>query len=199
MFKYYNPNLIVSCKSYTVDQICKLYAAKKLHAQTIRQWVKSGELEAVSHRPILIYGEVLKSFIGTRNKAHKRTLEFNQFKCIKCREVAPPKDNTISIFQNKNGSLKAVCICSACDHKIFRYYKKIDRTNLENTFIVNTPHVTTICDGSVPSTKTHFNKDDKAPLNESSKESLINEAKPTSKTHLETQQLSLLDFGGITE
>jgi Zn finger protein HypA/HybF involved in hydrogenase expression len=198
MFKYYNPNLIVSCKSYTVDQICKLYAAKKLHAQTIRQWVKSGELEAVSNRPILIYGEVLKSFIEARNKAHKRTLEFNQFKCVKCREVSPPKGNAISVYQNKNGSLKAVGICPACNHQNFRFYKRTDRSNLEKMFVFNTPHVTTICDGLVSSTKTHLNNNDKPPSNEPLKKDIKNERKLASKTHLNSQQLSLLDFGGST-
>ena len=198
MFKYYNPNLIVSCKSYTIEQICKLYAAKKLHPQTIRQWVKSGELEAVANRPILIYGEMLKSFIEDRNKAHKRTLEFNQFKCVKCREIAPPKGNAISVYQNKNGSLKAVGACPACNHQNFRFYKKMERSNLEKTFVFNTPHMTTICDGLVSSTKTHLNHNDKAPSNESLKKDVKNECDLASKTHLDSQQLSLLDFGGNT-
>ena len=196
MFKYYNPSLIVSCKSYTIEQICKLYAAKKLHPQTIRQWVKSDELEAVSNRPILIYGAVLKSFIEARNKAHKRTLEFHQFKCVKCREIAPPKYNAISIYQNKNGSLKAVGICPACDYQNFRYYKKTDRANLEKQFIFNTPHMTTIGDGLVSSTKAHFKDNTNDSSNESSIDKPKNERKLASKTHLESQQLSLLDLGG---
>ena len=196
MFKYYNPNIIASYKSYTVDQICKIYVDKKLHPQTIRQWVKSGELEAVSNRPILIYGEVLKSFIEARNKAHKRTLEFNQFKCVKCREIAVPKANVISVYQNKNGSLKAVGICPACNYQNFRFYKKTDRAHLEKTFIFNTPHMTTICDGLVSSTKTHLDSNDKTPSSEPVQKDMKNEHKLASKTHLEVQQLSLLDFGG---
>jgi hypothetical protein len=196
MFKYYNPNLIVSCKSYTVEQICKIYAAKKLHPQTIRQWVKSNDLEAVSNRPILIYGSVLKSFIEARNKAHKRTLEFHQFKCVKCREIASPKDNIISIYQNKNGSLKAVGVCPACNYQNYRYYKKTDRADLEKTFIFNIPHMTTICDGLVSSAKTHFKDNNNDLSNESSIDKPKNERKLASKTHLDTQQLSLLDFGG---
>ena len=198
MFKYYNPNIIASYKSYTVDQICKIYADKKLHAQTIRKWIKSGELETVSNRPILIYGEVLKAFIKARNKAHKRNLEFNQFKCVKCREIATPQGNKILVYQNKNGSLKAVGICPACNHQNFRFYKKTDWSNLEKTFIFNTPHMTTLCDKSTTSTKTHLNNHDKAPLNESLQKDRTKKRKLAVKTHLESQQLSLFDCGGDT-
>ena len=117
---------------------------------------------------------------------------------MNCREIATPQGNKIFVYQNKNGSLKAVGICPACNHQNFRFYKKTDWSNLEKTFIFNTPHMTTLCDKSTTSTKTHLNNHDKAPLNESLQKDRTKKRKLAVKTHLESQQLSLFDYGGDT-
>src|SRR5580704_7607235 len=106
MFKYYNPQLVKKYRSYTAEEICKLFENKKLHIQTIRDWVKSGDLEVILKKPITIYGEVLRAFLEKRNVNHKRHLAFHQLKCVKCQEIISPHENAISIYKNQNGSIK---------------------------------------------------------------------------------------------
>ncbi len=60
MFKYYNPQLVKKYRSYTAEEICKLFENKRLHVQTIREWVKSGELEVITKKPITIYPRYFK-------------------------------------------------------------------------------------------------------------------------------------------
>jgi hypothetical protein len=157
MFKYYNPQLVKQYRSYTVEQICDLFKGKKLHPQTVRDWVKSNGLQTVAQKPIVIYGAVLKDFIEKRNVSHKKQLEFNQLNCLKCKEYISPKDNTISIYKNKNGSLKVLAICPFCNGNVARFYKKNEQPKLDVTFIINQPQLLTIGNPSPTACKTHLN------------------------------------------
>lgn len=167
MFKYYNSNLIRHNLSYTIREICKIYKDKKLHEQTIRAWVKSGDLKVVSSNPILIYGSVLKGFIKQRNESHKQTLAFNEIKCVRCKAISKPFNNEIYIEINKNKSIKAVCNCGACKKKTFRYYKACDMANLEKTFIILKPALMTLSNISSTACNTHVKVNNKQVSNES--------------------------------
>lgn len=167
MFKYYNPRLVKKYRSYTAEEICKLFENKKLHVQTIRDWVKSGGLEVVTKKPITVYGEVLRAFLEKRNASHKKQLLFNQFKCLKCQEIISPHGN-ISIYKNQNGSIKASAICPVCNNKATRFYKKNEQDLLEKTFIINEPVLVTIGNSSSTACKTHLNGIVNNSLNESS-------------------------------
>ncbi|HAT6978740.1 TPA: hypothetical protein JAN54_10695 [Legionella pneumophila] len=169
MFKNYNPRLVKQYRSYTVEQICNLFKEKKLHPQTVRDWVKSGELETITKKPIAIYGAVLKDFLEKRNASYKKQLEFNQFKCLKCQEIITPQNNTISMYQNKNGSIKALASCPLCKSKIARFYKQNEQIKLEEVFIINQTQLVTICNPSYTACKTHFNDTANNGLSEPSK------------------------------
>ncbi|WP_133129010.1 helix-turn-helix domain-containing protein [Legionella nagasakiensis] len=169
MFKYYNPRLIKQYRSYTIEQICALFTDKKLHPQTVRGWVKSGELEAITKKPIVIYGQVIKEFLENRNATRKQQLAFNQFKCLRCQEIVCPLDNTISLYRNKNGSFQAVGACQFCKTTIRRFYKQNEHLQLEQTFIIQEAEVTTICNPLSSACKTHLNSSQNDALNEPSK------------------------------
>lgn len=171
MFKYYNPRLVKQYRSYTIEQICALFKEKKLHAQTIRDWVKHHGLQTVVTKPIMIYGAVLKDFIEKRNAAHKKQLQFNQFKCLTCQEIISPQHNTISIYKNKNGSIKAFGICPVCEGKTMRFYKKSEQSKLEETFIIHQAEVATIYNRVHNACKTHLDDTANEGSSESSKSS----------------------------
>ena len=158
MFKYLNPNLICSHRSYTVEKICALYESKKLHPQTIRAWVKSGDLEAVTHKPLLICGAILKNFLIHRNASNKKTLAFNEFKCFTCKENYTPSHSEIILYGRKNGSLNATALCGVCGRQNSRFYKKSDESELRKIFVIKQPAVTTICNSPSSNTKTHINE-----------------------------------------
>ena len=63
MFKYYNSALVISNRSYSIDEICYLYRDKKLHSQTIRGWIKQYSIPLIRKNPILIHGSVIKQFL----------------------------------------------------------------------------------------------------------------------------------------
>lgn len=172
MFKYYNHRLIKQYRSYTIEQICALFEDKKLHPQTVRGWVKSGELETITKKPIVIYGGVLKTFLENRNANHKQQLAFNQFKCLGCQEIVCPRDNTISLYRNKNGSFLAMGACQFCKATIRRFYKQNERLQLEEAFIIQEAEVTTIYNPVSSTSKTHFNSVQNGGLNEPSKTGL---------------------------
>ena len=194
MFKYYNHRIVKQYRSYTVEQVCNLFKDKKLHPQTIREWVKSGELEAIAKKPISIYGEVLKDFLEKRNAAHKKHLDFNQFKCVKCQEVVFPKNNTISLYINNNGSIKAVAICPSCNHETIRFYKKNEHVKLEETFIIKEAEATTLYNLLPCASKTNLDGASNNGQSESFKNSKETSCDTASKTNITQIQTSLFEL-----
>ncbi len=204
MFKYYNYKLIESNRSYSTEKIKKLIG---IHEQTIREWVNRNNLECVSRKPILIYGAVLKEFIKNRNESHKKTLNFNEFKCLKCKAISIPQDNQISIYHNKNGSIRATGICQNCHNEFSKLFKKDSIEQLKSSFFIK-PTETTLYNTSPINSKTNLISQKEIALNEpkieEKKETIntqenvssnthIKELKTSSKTHTEIQR-GLFDF-----
>jgi hypothetical protein len=208
MFKYYNYKLIESNRSYSTEKIQKLLG---IHPQTIREWINQGRLECISKKPISIYGAVLKAFIKNRNKNHKKTLNFNEMKCFKCGNRSAPKDNHISIYHNKNGSIRAVATCTNCNNEFSKLYKKNAIDELQRAFFIK-PTESTLCNTLSISTKTNIESQNEIALNEpnlSHESGAINShsaienkvsckaniktSKTSSKTHTQAQQ-TLFDF-----
>lgn len=132
MFRYYKSHLIISNRSYSTEKIQKLTG---IHPQTIREWINQNNLECVSRKPILIYGAVLKEFIKNRNESHKKTLEFTQMKCFKCKAISIPKNNEVLLYNNKNGSIRGVANHFCCEGvELSKLYKKVDAEKLKQVF-----------------------------------------------------------------
>jgi hypothetical protein len=208
MFKYYNYKLIESNRSHSTEKIQKLLG---IHPQTIREWINRDGLECISKKPISIYGAVLKEFIKNRNEIHKKTLSFNEMKCFKCDNRSIPKDNHISIYHNKNGSIRVVGICPNCKNEFSKLYKKNAIDELQKAFFIK-PTESTLYNTSHISIKTHIESQNERTLNESSLNSDNNTINPQTiiannvscKTHIKTpktstkthitQQQTLFDF-----
>ena len=185
MFKYYNANLIISNRSYSTEKIEKLL---KIHPQTVRGWIKEGNLQAISNKPISIYGAVLKEFIKNRNESHKKTLEFNQMKCLKCKAISTPKNNEVLIYNNKNGSIRAVAIYPCCKRiELSKLYKKIDIEKLKQVFFIK-PTEPTLCNSLCISSKTNINETQETNLCEPKNKESQKSKKLSSKTHIEIQK-----------
>lgn len=148
MHKRYNPNWVESHRSYSIEKICRLYDASKLHPQTVRAWVRAGNLNAFSRNPILIHGSELKRFLKENSCANKMKGNFNEMVCFKCKTNVPLKDNTVLLYYQKNGSIKAVGECEICGCEISRFYKKIHENLLLSTFTIQ-QHMLTICNSPV--------------------------------------------------
>lgn len=103
-----------------------------------------------------------------RNTGHKKQLAFDQFKCLKCHEIITPHENAITIYKNQNGSIKASARCPLCSNRATRFYKKNEQSQLEQTFIINEPHLVTIGNSLHTACKTHLNDTENNGSNEPS-------------------------------
>lgn len=91
MFEKYDHRLVKSYKSYTLQELCRLYKEDQLHIQTIRGWLRNGELPSIKDgNKHLIYGAVFKKFLFERNKKHKKHMHFKEFKCCACKQINVP-------------------------------------------------------------------------------------------------------------
>lgn len=162
MFKYYNYTLIVSNRSYSTEKIQKLLG---IHPQTIREWVNGGQLQVISKKPLSIYGGVLKEFLHKRGQEHKRTLSFNEMKCVKCKEISQPQNNEVFIYHNKNGSIRAVGTCKVCGGEFSKIYKANAESVLKDTFFIK-PTVSPLCNSLDNSSKTHIKEPQEILLSE---------------------------------
>lgn len=169
MFKYYNHQLIKQNRSYTIDQICKVYKKESLHPQTIRTWIKEAKLQVISSNPILINGWDIKEFLKNRNYNHSKKLSFNEFKCLKCKEIYEPKNNEISLSKNKNRSFTAKATCPSCNHSNNKFFKAKDEEKLSKDFIIKKLTPMTLSDNSSGPSKTHSDIELKSDQNESKK------------------------------
>jgi ribosomal protein L40E len=166
MFKKYSPRLIYSYRSYKIPELCKIYKDQKLNPQTIRKWIKKSGLDAFLYqRDYYIYGAVWKEFLTNRNKQHKekRSLDFEQFKCFKCKAKLPPLDNVITkLTTGFNDCIKAFGVCRKCgDDELERSYKRLKLDKIREVFKIELDELTILCNSSTSTNKTHSNSSQK--------------------------------------
>lgn len=201
MFKKYSPRKkeLYSYRSYKIADLCRFYKSQKLNAQTIRKWIKKGELKAFLHeRDYYIYGAVWKEFLTNRNKKNKekRGLYFEQFKCFKCKAKKPPLNNIITkLTTGFNDCIEAFGICQKCGNKeLKRPYKRSELTKIKEIFKIELDELTLLSNSSTSTNKTHSNIGQKVRGNESSNIAKNKSRKPKPKNINESQQLTLFDF-----
>ena len=127
----YNLRKIKRRRSYTAKEIAGLFG---LHPRTVQQWVSRDTLKPIagSSNRYLIYGEDLAIFLGEKRQKHKRTLQEDEFYCLRCRQPrrSLPENVTASETDTKIGKEKYKLIksglCEVCGTKLYRFatYKK---------------------------------------------------------------------------
>ena len=99
-------------RSYTYDEAARAMA---IHKNTIRGWVRSGDLLALTgERPHLIVGEDLIAFLKTRSAKRKTTLTLTQAYCLKCRAPREPALGMADLTISESGALNLRALCPAC-------------------------------------------------------------------------------------
>lgn len=103
-----NHRLVKIHRSYTVDEIAKLFG---IHKNTVRQWMKGGLAAIDDKRPMLILGSVLVAFLQARRVKNKQTCEPGELYCVRCRAPRSPAGNMAdySPLTEKFGNLVAIC------------------------------------------------------------------------------------------
>lgn len=94
-------------QSYSIDEISYIL---DVTPQTIRTWIKSGMLEAMtSKKPFLVYGANLKAYLDNRRKVSTR-LGPGEFYCLSCRTMSRPYgDMADHSFLGTQQRLSALC------------------------------------------------------------------------------------------
>lgn len=198
MVKKYNPKPICSYRAYRIPDICKLYKDQKLHAQTLRDFIKKEELKAFFHKgEFYIYGAILKEFFTNRNQKSKEegSLGADIFRCGKCKAKKPPLNHIITkLTTGRNGCLLAFGICTGCGHEIHRPFKKIKLDEIYKIFQVRLDEVSTLYNSSNSTKETHLDIAQKAGVSQSLKIKKPNNKQNSSVSTKETKQLTLFDF-----
>ena len=135
MSKTYNISRISSLLCYTIDDICNLYASRKLHPQTVRKWLKKGLATIDNHKPSLIHGINLKQFLSKINDDNQLEIDFEEFYCFACKEAHIPLSRIIYV-ENKQQYIWAKALCPKTKKVMNKCYKLADFPKLKKFFRV---------------------------------------------------------------
>lgn len=118
-----NPRLAKLHRSYTVEEVARLYGT---HRNTVRAWCKAGLPMIDGHRPFLIQGEALRTFLQDRRDRAKRPCTPGTLYCCKCRAPCAPADGSAVFVAHaiRAGTLRA--LCAVCGTRMFRRAREDD-------------------------------------------------------------------------
>jgi hypothetical protein len=162
--KLYSYKLVRYWDVYDTEDICAVFADKKLHPQTVRKWIKNA-LKAIDNgKPALVYGNDLIVFLKKQNTKNKCVTAFDELFCMACQDARPIYCNKITVTQKTN--MLAVCgLCRSCKTKMFQNYKLDDFPRLRKIFRV--VGVLELYDYVTSSGKTHIHAPEHQPASES--------------------------------
>ncbi len=119
--RLYSHRLVRYWYSYTIEEICSLFAHLGLHPQTVRSWIKAGLQTIDSGKPILIYGFDLIQFLRRKNDQNKCALAFSEMYCMRCKDARAVLGRKIAVDQNSN-FIKARGCCRECKTRMFKSF-----------------------------------------------------------------------------
>lgn len=105
-----NPRLAKIHRSYTVDEIAKLYG---VHRNTVRAWIGRGLPTIDQRRPVLVLGSHLAEFLTARRAVNKRPCGPDEIYCVRCRVPRAPAGGAVRYdpLTATQGNLVGLCGC----------------------------------------------------------------------------------------
>lgn len=105
-----NPRLAKIHRSYTVEEIAKLYG---VHRNTVRAWIARGLPTVDDRRPMLVLGSHLAAFLQGRRTVNKRPCGPGEIYCLRCREPRRPAGGVVRYhpLTATQGNLVGLCGC----------------------------------------------------------------------------------------
>lgn len=118
--KRLNPKLTKIHRSYTVEEVAKLYS---VHKKTVRNWIRHDGLPVFDEaRPLLILGTDLRLFLKQRRDGKKHRCREGEMYCLKCRVPRKPNPETARFIQTENSIGRMFARCNKCDSKVNRFF-----------------------------------------------------------------------------
>ena len=105
-----NPRLAKIHRSYTVEEIAKLYG---VHRNTVRSWIARGLPTIDQRRPVLVLGSHLADYLQVRRTVNKRPCGPGEIYCLRCREPRAPAGGVVRYrpLTPTQGNLVGLCGC----------------------------------------------------------------------------------------
>ncbi len=112
-----NPRLAKIHRSYTVEEIAKLYG---VHRNTVRAWIKRGLPTIDQRRPVLVLGSQLAEFLQAKRLANKRPCAPGEIYCLRCREPRAPAGGAARYHPLTPTQGNLVALCGCCGARLNR-------------------------------------------------------------------------------
>ena len=106
-----NPRLAKIHRSYTVEEIAKLYG---VHRNTVRAWIARGLQTVDQRRPILVLGSHLVAFLQAKRAVNKRPCGPGEIYCLRCREPRRPAGGAVRYHPLTATLGNLVGLCGRC-------------------------------------------------------------------------------------
>lgn len=105
-----NPRLAKIHRSYTVEEIAKLYG---VHRNTVRAWIGCGLPTIDQRRPVLVLGSDLANFLMGRRAKNMRPCGPGEIYCVRCRVPRAPAGGAVRYhpLTPTQGNLVGLCGC----------------------------------------------------------------------------------------
>lgn len=90
----YNPRLVTARRSYTPEEVARLFGINK---HTVFRWfkIKNGLRPLEAHKkPLIVMGEEIRRFLTVKRKERKFPLKENECFCLKCKRPSRAKAGT---------------------------------------------------------------------------------------------------------
>lgn len=152
-----NPGLAKIHRSYTVEEIAKLYG---VHRNTVRAWIGRGMPTIDQRRPVLVLGSHLADFLKARRMVNKRPCRPGEIYCLRCREPRAPADGVVRYHPLTPTQGNLVGRCGCCGAGINRRVSLAKLPLVQGGLTVSLPQGREHIDESLlPSLNSDFAKD----------------------------------------
>lgn len=152
-----NPRLAKIHRSYTVEEIAKLYG---VHRNTVRAWIARGLPTIDNRRPVLVLGSHLADFLRARRAVNKRQCGPGEIYCLRCREPRAPVGCAVRYhpLTPTQGNLVGECAC--CGAGLNRRVSLAKLPLIQSVLSVTLPQAREHIDESqLPSLNSDFEQD----------------------------------------
>jgi hypothetical protein len=115
--KRLNPRRVKVHRSYTVEEVARLYGA---HKNTVKNWLKEGLPKVDDRRPILILGRHLASFVHARRQFRRQRCGAGEFFCFKCRKPRRSMADSAEYLPSTVAAGNLRGTCADCGTRMYR-------------------------------------------------------------------------------
>ncbi|MEX1663241.1 helix-turn-helix domain-containing protein [Thioclava sp. 15-R06ZXC-3] len=111
MYKYPNAKKIKAARSYSIPEVAEVLGCS---ARTVRNWAGMGLRVLSDHRPFLIVGDDLKTFLADQSKSKKVKLGPNELFCLSCKAPRQPMGMMADEVTQSATISRLVGLCEVC-------------------------------------------------------------------------------------